>query len=772
MHARHTHLEINLEWPAAPQEGLGGTVATRLSSQLRSALQKLRAGLSLLTKYNLQQGVRHIRTGDVRTISSSIRNLTLQKQTTGSVARPLEEFPVVPLQPGQPLVSVVVPCFNYGRFVVEAVDSVLHQTLTDLEVIVVDGGSTDQSTVEVLRNLERPRTKVLFRDGRHLVGDNRNFGIAEARGRYICCLDADDTLEPTYLEKAVFLLETYGHDVVSTTIRFTGERSGTVGVVPIPDLRAMAQGNHVYTCAVFRRLLWTYSGGFFDYGVGRKHVAEDWDFWVRLATLGARIRNIADEPLFNYRVHQDGSLSSSPDVMPLRRQGEAIRRRNRALLTNAKYRFSRAQRERRLRAASPTTALMHAMTQTAAENHRPTLVLAIPYLIVGGAERLLSQLCGYLVRRGWRVVVVATSPQDHQHGDSSAWFQQYTPEVYALPRFLQPPEWQDFVEYLMISRRPDCLLTAGSEFFSQSLPGLAERFPGMALVDLLFNTGIHTVPHLANRDLYTFALAENEDVMHWLRAAGWEESRSRKVLSGVDLDLHAPRPRPADLARAHGVDPDDLVVGYSGRLSEEKAPEVFLDIARLCRATPNLRFIMTGAGPMTDTIAQLSAKLPATARFDFVGLVEDVASYLALYDVLVLPSRQDGRPLVVMEALASGVPVIASRLGGIPELVEDDRNGYLCSPADAAEFADRIRLLAADRQLVARLKAEARAFAEAHLSADRTLGQYESALHDAIAYRRRLMTTAPDDVGADEEQGGRARNAHRSSTDDEVRLVP
>ena len=747
-------LELNPEWPAAPQEGLAGTAATRLSSQLRSALQKLRAGLSLLTKHNLQQGVRHIRTRDVRTIFSSIRNLTLQKQTTVPLARPVEEFPVVPLQPGQPLVSVVIPCFNYGRFVVEAVDSVLHQTLTDLEVIVVDGGSTDQSTVEVLHNLERPRTRVMLRDGRHLVGDNRNFGIAEARGRYICCLDADDTLEPTYLEKAVFLLEMYGLDIVSTTIRFSGERSGTVGVAPVPDLRAMAQGNHVYTCAVFRRLLWTYSGGFFDYGVGRKHVAEDWDFWVRLAALGARIRNIADEPLFNYRIHQEGSLSSSPDVMPLGQQGAAIRRRNRALLTGAKYRFSRAQRERRLRAASPETALTHAMTQMAAQNHRPTVILAIPYMIVGGAERLLSQLCGYLVRRGWRVVVVATSSQDPHHGDSSAWFQKYTPEVYALPRFLRPPEWQDFVEHLVISRRPDCLLTAGSEFFSRSLPGMAERYPGMALVDLLFNTGVHTVPHLANRDLYTFALAENEDVLRWLRAAGWEESRSRKVLSGVDLDLHFPRPRPTDLALAHGIPPDDLVVGYSGRLSEEKAPEVFLDIACLCQATPNLRFIMTGAGPMTDTIVRLSAKLPASARFDFVGLAEDVASYLALYDVLVLPSRQDGRPLIVLEALASGVPVIASRLGGIPELIEDDRNGYLCSPANAAEFADRIRSLAADRQLVARLKAGARSFAHAHLSAENASAQFESALHDAIAYRRRLMTTVLERSGGRPDREG------------------
>jgi glycosyltransferase involved in cell wall biosynthesis len=89
----------------------------------------------------------------------------------------------------------------------------------------------------------------------------------------------------------------------------------------------------------------------------------------------------------------------------------------------------------------------------------------------------------------------------------------------------------------------------------------------------------------------------------------------------------------------------------------------------------------------------------------------------------------------VMEALASGLPVVASRLGGIPEMIEDGQNGYLCTPADAAEFAARIRSLAEDRHLVARLKVGARAFAEAYLDADIAFARYESALRDAIAYR-------------------------------------
>ena len=223
-----------------------------------------------------------------------------------------------------------------------------------------------------------------------------------------------------------------------------------------------------------------------------------------------------------------------------------------------------------------------------------------------------------------------------------------------------------------------------------------------------------------------------------LVAEGWFRDENDMFFEALRrfLDVHRPEPKPADLVQTHGIDRADLVVGSSGRLSEEKAPEVFLDIARLCQATPNLRFVMTGGGPMAKTIARLVAKLPSTVRLDYMGLVDDVAPYLALYDVLVLPSRQDGRPLIVMEALASGLPVVASRLGGIPEMIEDGQNGYLCTPADAAEFAARIRALAEDRQLVARLKAGARAFAEAYLDADIAFARYEATFREAIAYRR------------------------------------
>ena len=105
-----------------------------------------------------------------------------------------------------PRVSVVIPCFDHGRFIDEAVDSVLAQTYRDFEIVIVNDGSTDENTNRLLSSYQRPHTSVLQTPHRGLAGA-RNLGIAHASGEYILPLDADDRIGPTYCERAVALLD-------------------------------------------------------------------------------------------------------------------------------------------------------------------------------------------------------------------------------------------------------------------------------------------------------------------------------------------------------------------------------------------------------------------------------------------------------------------------------------------------------------------------------------------------------------------------------------
>lgn len=633
---------------------------------------------------------------------------------------------------GQPLVSVIIPCFNYGHYVTAAIDSVLAQTLKNIEVIVVDGGSTDGTTIKTLKGIKRERTRILFREGRHLVGSNRNFGIERANGLHICCLDADDTIDPTYIEKAVFNIETYGYDVVSTSLRFVGAKTGYCNILEFPDLAEMTSSNNVFTCAVLRKSLWEKVGGYFDTGLGELHVFEDWDFFLRVAAGGARIRNISREYLFNYRIHDSPSLSTAPDIMPLEFHRNSILNRNKKILSDSAFELSRTRRSQILRCDPSKTALVQGFGRISSQSKK-TILLAMPFTIVGGAERLLSGLCGYLVRRGWSVIVLTTLSQKPELGNSVDWFKSCTDHVYALPSFLDQSEWTDFLNYLLVSRKPDCLLIAGSKWMYEQLPWIKKKYSNLSVVDLLFNTVGHVQSHQEFRSYFSFALAENKEVHEWfLNVMNWPGDRVRTVLSGVDLKRYRPDPRPKRLVDQYRIAKDDLVIGFSGRHSEEKGPDVFVEIAKLCQGIPNLCFLMTGSGPMCEVISKQVSALPDSVNFQLLGLVDNVDEHLVLYDVLLLPSRVDGRPLVVMEALASGVTVLASDVGGLTDLIEDGINGYLLPAADAKAFASAIRILAENRPLLEDLKTHARQSAEKNLDDNQSYENYEKALHDSI----------------------------------------
>ena len=633
-----------------------------------------------------------------------------------------------------PLVSVVVTSFNYGDYLETAVDSVLAQTFKNLEIIVVEGGSTDPASRLVAANLRRPRTQVLMQDAPHGVGANRNLGIAHAKGRYICCLDADDTLAPTYIEKAVFLLERHGYDVVSSGQELVGEQTGTITILERPDLSAVLEGNHVLTSAVFRRAFWVTAGGYRDMtDPGDGHVHEDWAFWVRLAALGARFRNLSQDPMLRYRVH-GLSLSRRSDVLPMDQQRKMVRHMNADVLKPEIQTLARsgalASRESGTPIAPPADIRLElGAPECLGASDRGSLLLAVPYLVLGGAERLLSSVVGHLTAQGWRVVIVTSLMPSAEQGDANAWFERHTQEIFHLPRGLPPALWEDFLHHLIRSRGIDLLWIAGSAFAYDCLRSLRAAHPALHVVDLLFNTIGHTANNRRRRELIDVTFVENNEVLSWLSARAASGEQFRLVSSGVDVSALAPVPRNSALIQQIGASEADLIVGFAGRWSEEKNPLGFVEIARLVDAAMPVKFVMIGAGPLRTAIEAAIRKAGfAKGRFHLLGEVPDPVPIMGSLDILVVPSVLDGRPMAILESLSLGVPVLASRVGGIPELIQHGRTGWLHDPRDLHDFAATIVGAQSDRDELGKMRRHAREFAEARLDVKDMLEGYRREL--------------------------------------------
>lgn len=195
--------------------------------------------------------------------------------------------------------SVVIPCFNLGAFLDEAIDSVLVQNFPECEIIVVDDGSNDPATCRHLDGFAPPGT-VLIRTDNRGVAAARNAGIAAASGKYILPLDADDRIAPGYLARAVSILDRNQQiGIVYCNAELFGELQGE-WLVPEFSLPHMLLDNLIFSAAMFRRCDWETVGG---YDETMRIGWEDWDFWLRLLEQGKEVYRLP-EVYFHYRIRK------------------------------------------------------------------------------------------------------------------------------------------------------------------------------------------------------------------------------------------------------------------------------------------------------------------------------------------------------------------------------------------------------------------------------------------------------------------------------------
>ena len=194
-------------------------------------------------------------------------------------------------------VSIIMPCYNDGAYIEEAIASVRAQTYSNIELVIIDDGSDEPETIAIIDKLAADGTLVLHTSHLRPAGA-RNAGIAAATGEFILPVDSDDLIEPTYVEKAVRILEENEKiGVVYCHADLFGEQAGPWDL-PDYSLDKMLLDNIVFVTAMFRKKDWETVGG---YRTTMEHGMEDYDFWLSILELDRDIYQLP-ETLFHYRI--------------------------------------------------------------------------------------------------------------------------------------------------------------------------------------------------------------------------------------------------------------------------------------------------------------------------------------------------------------------------------------------------------------------------------------------------------------------------------------
>ena len=185
-------------------------------------------------------------------------------------------------------------------------------------------------------------------------------------------------------------------------------------------------------------------------------------------------------------------------------------------------------------------------------------------------------------------------------------------------------------------------------------------------------------------------------------AAGVREGKLQVIPNGLP-----PLPE-GDIPRS-ALAPVSPLIGFIGRLSSEKGPDLFVDLAiRLCHRRPELHAVLLGDGPQRDALNARIAAAGLEGRILLPGYQQDMAGWLRALDVLVISSRTEGTPMVLLEAMQVGIPVASFAVGGIPDVLVHGASGLLAPPGAVDQLATQVETLLQDSELREALANQAR----------------------------------------------------------------
>jgi glycosyltransferase involved in cell wall biosynthesis len=287
-----------------------------------------------------------------------------------------------------------------------------------------------------------------------------------------------------------------------------------------------------------------------------------------------------------------------------------------------------------------------------------------------------------------------------------------------------PWDWQVVGQLLAVCRRERVQIWHGHDYKSNALGLLLSRFWPMRLV-----TTVHGWVHHTRRTplyywldrlclpRYELVICVSQDLQERCLANRVPKSRCVLVENAVDTEEYCRRSGVLEAKKKVGMNPERFLIGAVGRLSSEKGFDILIrSIDQLLRRGLDLELVIVGEGDEMPRLQGLIAHLGRSDRIHLLGYRSDVISLYEAMDVYALSSLREGLPNVLLEAMAMEVPVVATRVAGVPRLIRSDENGLLVQPNSIDDLSLALARLVGDAVMRRRLRTAGRQIVETRYS--------------------------------------------------------
>jgi len=361
-------------------------------------------------------------------------------------------------------------------------------------------------------------------------------------------------------------------------------------------------------------------------------------------------------------------------------------------------------------------------------NDNPKHILFVmPHLAFGGAERVASHLAAYLRGQAHHPALVIARQYSWLPDLKEDWFDRVMETIVRIDA--EPANWTAALLRHITELEASVLVLVGLSPVYHALPVIRRQCPGLRVVAFQFNERELTEEHRIYAAWLDLIIVEGRNLVDLLVDSGVDPDRIALIPSAIDRDKFLAREHAISATRAGSVG-RRTAVGFVGRIDPAKDPLMFVEIATLLRSRP-IDFIMAGDGPLESDVRKAIHRRRLERTVRYLGRVgyDLMPAVYATLDIVVVPSRIDGRPQVVQEAQAAGVPVIAADVGSIRDLIDNENTGLLCpAGCGASTYVGQITRLLADADLRRRLSEQGRRRIERSASLTATLELYTVAL--------------------------------------------